>query len=341
MPQHNFRGLRGELSYIEIDSACLRNQVQDPTARQVAIYRPAEALADATELPLFVALAPFTGSGLKLTAWQSFSESLPQRLDRLIEEGQMGPVLLAMPDAFTSLGGNQYIDTPALGNWSTWLRTDLLEAIEPRFNAGGAPSRRALFGRSSGGYGALVNGMLAPNVWGAVACHSGDADFDLLYRSELPKAVAALAAFDGDARRFVEHLRAQPSIGGREFYALMMLAMAASYDPHPTASLGARLPVDLHTCALDAAAWSRWLRWDPLRLLDEPAHVDALRTLRGLFIDCGSKDEYHLHFGNRQLAARLAEANVPHTYEEFPGGHSGVDYRLDRSLPALFRALMG
>jgi hypothetical protein len=64
-----------------------------------------------------------------------------------------------------------------------------------------------------------------------------------------------------------------------------------------------------------------------------------LKSLRGLFIDCGWRDQYRLHYGNRQLSQRLAEPHVQHVYEEFDGTHSGVDYRMDRSLPFLYRAL--
>ena len=120
----------------------------------------------------------------------------------------------------------------------------------------------------------------------------------------------------------------------------MMLAMAATYDPRPSLPSGMTLPIDLHTCALDEEAWDRWCRWDPLRLLDDPTHVAALKKLRFLFVDCGRHDEYHLQFGNRQLDARLHAEKVPHLYEEFDGGHSGVDYRLDRSLPAMVDAMV-
>ena len=64
-----------------------------------------------------------------------------------------------------------------------------------------------------------------------------------------------------------------------------------------------------------------------------------LRTLRGIFIDCGWRDQYRMHYGSRLLSQRLAEHRVPHVYEEFDGTHSGIDYRMDRSLPFLARAL--
>ena len=64
-----------------------------------------------------------------------------------------------------------------------------------------------------------------------------------------------------------------------------------------------------------------------------------LRTLRGIYIDCGWRDQYHIHYGSRILSKRLAEAGIRHTYEEFDDNHSDIDYRMDVSLPFLSRAL--
>ena len=65
----------------------------------------------------------------------------------------------------------------------------------------------------------------------------------------------------------------------------------------------------------------------------------ALATLKGLYIDCGWRDQYHIHYGSRILSQRLAELGIRHTYEEFDDNHSDVDYRMDVSLPFLYRAL--
>jgi hypothetical protein len=56
-------------------------------------------------------------------------------------------------------------------------------------------------------------------------------------------------------------------------------------------------------------------------------------------MDCGWRDQYHIHYGSRILSRRLAEAGVRHRYEEFDDDHSDVDYRMDVSLPFLARAL--
>ena len=85
--------------------------------------------------------------------------------------------------------------------------------------------------------------------------------------------------------------------------------------------------------------WQRWLAHDPLTLIETDSVQSNLRTLRGLFIDCGAFDQYAIHYGTRALVERLTELDIDHTYEEFPDNHSGIDYRLDRSLPYLFAAV--
>ena len=65
----------------------------------------------------------------------------------------------------------------------------------------------------------------------------------------------------------------------------------------------------------------------------------SLRSLRGLYVDCGWRDQYHIHYGCRILARRLSAAGIAHRYEEFDDDHSDIDYRMDLSLPFLARAL--
>jgi len=158
---------------IEIRSRALEgNLLGDPSCRQVALYLPEDYDSSDADYPLFVGLAGFTGSGLKHLGWRAFGESLPQRLDRLVASGALGPVILALPDTFTSLGGNQYVDSLALGNWERFILDEMLPAIEERFRVRRGPEGRAVFGKSSGGYGAIIQALKHGSRWGAAACHS-------------------------------------------------------------------------------------------------------------------------------------------------------------------------
>jgi enterochelin esterase-like enzyme len=343
MPTHNFARPRGRLVELTIDSQALRdNWLGDPHERSVGVYLPpGYDERDPDGYPMFVALAAFGGSGFKLLNWQSFGESLAQRIDRLIGEREMGPVVLVLPDGFTKLGGNQWIDSPALGRWEGFVLDELIPTIEREFNVSKGPAHRAVFGHSSGGYAALIHAMKHAEHWGAVASHSGDVGFELVYGRELPGALAHLAGCNGDPQVFLDKLWAAGRIGGGQFNTLMLLAMAATYAPEPGAPYGIRLPVDPITCARDELRWSRWLAHDPLELAAAAESLASLQKLRGLYLDCGSHDEYFLQFGSRALVRKLVDAGIDHVYQEFDGGHSGVEHRLDVSLPFLYRALRG
>jgi len=117
----------------------------------------------------------------------------------------------------------------------------------------------------------------------------------------------------------------------------MTLAMAASYDPDPDAPNGFRLPFNLETGEIIPVRWKEWLKHDPINLVSR--YKKNLSTLNGIFIDCGWHDQYRIHYGTRILSKRLMRAGIKHRYEEFPDTHSGIDYRMDQSLPFLYRAV--
>ena len=236
--------------------------------------------------------------------------------------------------------------------------------VDREFRTLASREHRGCFGKSSGGYGAIVHGMKYARHWGAVANHSGDAYFDFIYRADWPNTLDALAKYrrparkagpvraprdtaaerglragrdDGRVRRFLEAMWRKHKLTHAEGHAIMNVCMAATYDPDPSAPLGFRLPFHLDTGELIEARWQRWLEHDPVRMVRR--HARDLRRLRGIYIDCGWRDQYHIQYGTRQLSRQLAAAGIAHRYEEFDDDHSDVDYRMDVSLPFLYRAL--
>lgn len=179
--------------------------------------------------------------------------------------------------------------------------------------------------------------MRHADVWSAAACHSGDLGFELCYAMDFPRCLRELAAHDNSVEQLIAAVHATGKPSDDLLHALEILAMCATYDPDPSAPLGIRLPVTLDTCELIDDRWQRWLAWDPVRMVD--AHADALRSLRGLYIDCGRRDQYNLVHGARRLHRSLDRLGVAHRYEEFDDDHTAVDYRMDASLPFLARAL--
>lgn len=340
MPLHTFKPIAGRIESFFIESENLAaNLLGDPSEREVCVYLPSGHDVGAP-LPVLVDLVGFTGSGKAHLNWKPFGESVPQRHERLVEEDKMGPCIIVFPDCFTSLGGNQYIDSVALGRWATYLTDEMLPELDNRFNTIASSIGRGVFGKSSGGYGALYHGMRHSDAWGAAASHSGDVGFDRLFLGEFPKTLDMLAKHGGISE-FISQLESSQKLEGDMFHVLMMLAMGASYDPDPNACKGIRLPVDLKDCNLDAQRWQAWMDYDPLTMLEQQSSQSSLHSLLGLYIDCGSRDQYAIHYGTRSFTNRLKELEIPHHYEEFDDTHSSIDYRMDESLPFLYHALMG
>ena len=201
-----FLGPMGSVSRVTIESQTLKsNMLGDPSVRVVDVYVPAEH--DGQGLPSLVDLVGFTGSGLSHTNWVGFRENLPERLDRLIGEQRMPPVVVAFPDCFTRLGDNQYINSAAMGAWEDFLLHEMLPAIEQRFGCGGT-GRRGVFGKSSGGYGAVTHALRHPDIWSAAACHSGDMGFALCYLPDMPAVLRALAGAENSIERWWQQMEA-------------------------------------------------------------------------------------------------------------------------------------
>ncbi|MFU8816403.1 MAG: alpha/beta hydrolase [Pseudomonadales bacterium] len=370
----------GQVAILEHDSRILAdNPLGDASLRRFPVWLPpgygnttgsGGSRARGRKLPVLFDLTGYTGSGWSHTNWQNFAENVPERLARLLHEGRIAPCIVVFPDCFTALGGNQYINSSAIGDYADYLTRELIPFIDAEFLTHGDREHRGCFGKSSGGYGAMIHGMRYPRFWGAIANHSGDAYFDFVYRSAWPETLTHLARYrrpalkegrvkqwersperdaeggspqdgagcdDGRIKRFLDDVWQREKLDGTEIMTLMNLCMAASYDPDPKAPNGFRVPFDLDTGELIPNRWRAWLRHDPVHLVRRFA--GNLKRLRGIYIDCGWKDQYHIHYGSRILSRELHRAGVEHRYEEFDGTHSGIDHRMDQSLPFLSKAL--
>jgi S-formylglutathione hydrolase FrmB len=365
MPIKRAKGRPGRVVVLDHESQVLKgNALGDPHRRTVSVWLPPQyddpKSADA-RYPVLYDLVGFTGSGPSHTNWKAFGENVPERAARLVHEKKMEPVIIVFPDCFTALGGNQYVNSSAIGRYADYLTQEIVPFVDDHFRTLASRDHRGCFGKSSGGYGAIVHGMKYPKVWGAIADHSGDAYFDFVYRSDWPNTLNALAKFakprreagaidvvacsqatgegldDGRVAAFLDAFWKKKKLSGSDGHVVMNLCMAATYDPDPAAPNGFRLPFDLETGELIASRWKQWLANDPIHMVKR--HAAALRSLRGIYVDCGWADQYHIHYGTRILSKRLAEAGIAHVYEEFDDTHSDIDYRMDVSLPFLVKSL--
>ena len=345
------------------------NALGDPHVRKLHVWLPSQydegvsrtKSGKGKRFPVLVDMVGFTGSGMSHTNWKNFSDNVPERVARLIHEKAMGPVIVVFPDCFTALGGNQYINSSAVGNYADYLTKEIVPFVDREFRTLASREHRGCFGKSSGGYGAIIHGMKYAKYWGAIADHSGDAYFDFVYHHDWPNTLNELGKHrvrkrvsgaidvkrdetgtdkgydDGRVKRFLQTVWNKEKISLAEGHTIMNLCMAATYDPDPKAQNGFRLPFNLETGELLPERWKQWQKHDPINLVSK--YKANLKTLKGIYIDCGWRDQYHIHYGTRILSKRLAENGIKHTYEEYDDNHSDVDYRMDVSLPFLYKAL--
>ncbi len=332
-------GASGRVVKLEHNSALLcGNLLGEPHQLTHDVYLPPGYSNDSDKrYPVICCLAAYTNAGPGQVAWRNHGETLPERLDRLLEQQRMGPVIMLFPNAYNALGGNQYVNSSTIGPWADVIRDELMPLVDQQFRTLGNGAR-AVFGKSSGGFGAMHLAMTQPGSWQAAASHAGDAGFDRVVLPDFPKTCMVLERYNYNLERFIKQFWRRKKPGYDEFHALMVLCLAASYDPQPELPLGLRLPFEQRTCKLNHEAWENWLRFDPVQQPDQ--RLSQLNQLNGLWLDVGCRDQYHIQFGTRQLHQRLEELNVCHHFEEFEGNHSGIDWRLDESLPYLYQSIM-
>ncbi len=316
---------QGTVINLRHESAVLKdNPLADPHVRDLFVYLPPGYEDSDTSFPAVYCLTGFTGRGKMLLNDNAFTPNLAERMDKLIAAEKIGPMIAVMPDCFTYYGGSQYINSTATGRYEDYLLEEIVPYVDENFRTISDRGSRAVMGKSSGGYGALIMGIRHADVFGLVCSTAGDAYFEYCYPSDFAKAFRTIK---GDPKRFMREFWATEKQGKDDHAALNTIGMAACYSPN-----GAELdmPFDLETGEIRDDVWKRWLEHDPVRLAEK--HREALRSLKLLYIDAGTRDEFALDVGAKILSRKLTELNVPHVHEEFDDRHFNISYRYERSL---------
>lgn len=327
---------RGTVVVASFTSRALQgNPLGDPSTRDIPIYLPLSYEHDRSRrYPVIYWLHGFTGIGLSSINRSLWTPSLPELMDRVIAEGAPEAILV-MPDGSTRYGGSQYLNSPATGRYEDYVVKELVPFIDRTYRTKASRDHRGTNGKSSGGYGAVVLAMRHPDVFGAVASHSGDMYFESCYKPFFWKALNAINKHGG----LPAFLKAFDAMLKKEREAAdaltILVAMGMAYSANPDGTY--ELPVDVRTGEMRDAVWAKWLEWDPVYMVER--HADALRKMKLIYIECGRKDEWNLHYGARILSGRLTALGITHEHQEFDDDHSNIQYRYVESLRRLAIAL--
>lgn len=307
---------RGRLDEWTIDSAALRgNPLGDPHERPLWVWTPPAWGGDG---PVLYVLQGFTG---QLDMWHArapFRATFPELLD----EAELDAAVVLV-DAWTSLGGSQYVDSPATGRYHGYLCEDVVPFVDARYASNGL---RGVAGKSSGGYGAALTALLRPDLFSGFASHAGGGLFEVSIRPFFPRAVRHLRnRYGGSFDVFLERLREGPALAHPDdVHLLLQYAFSAAYAADEDGTV--RLPYDMDTGRLVPETWERWLEWDTVLLV--PRLRDAVRSFRGVYLDCGTRDEWYLDLVAEELRRELERAGARDVrLELFDATHAGIEYR--------------
>lgn len=327
--------LSGKLLMETVGSLVLKgNPLGDPRLREIPVYLP-PSYTEGVErrYPVIYFLLGFTGYPKSAAQSHPWRENAIERFDRLIASGKASEAILVMPDGFTRYGGGQYLNSEGTGRYEDHLVGELIGYIDGRYRTVAGPGGRAVMGKSSGGYASWVLAMRHPGIFGHCVSHSGDCLFEVGYGLEFPRCVDKLAAYGGDFKSYLDAFAAAPDKNSLPHELINMAAMSSVYSPNPKSALGFDLPFDPRTGQVVEKVFSRWLAQDPVRLAAK--HAKALKSLKTLYFDAGTKDEFALHLGARALSRELERLKVPHEHAEHGGGHFGIDDRYDEGFARL------
>ena len=321
---------RGRLDELAFDSQALTgNPLGDPHRRPLYVYTPPGYDDEPSRrYPSVYLIQGLTG---QLDMWRNrkpFQPSMLEAVDDWFAGHAAAPAIVVYVDAWTSLGGSQFLDSAGTGRYHTYLCDEVVPFVDARYRTLTDAAHRGIAGKSSGGYGAMVTPMLRPDLFGGLATHAGDALFEACYLPEFREVARSLRdEHGGSYDAFWADFRSRPGRPKRSDGELLNAwCMSACYSTDPDGTV--RLPFDPATGRLVAEVWERWLAWDPVRMAGQ--HADDLGGLRAIWVDAGRSDEYYLDVGAVAFRAELDRIGVEGervTFELFDGTQANLEWR--------------
>lgn len=230
-------------------------------------------------------------------------------------------MIVVLPDSKTAHNGSMYSSSVTTGDIETFIRRDLVAAIDARYRTLARRESRGLVGHSMGGYGATRIGMKHADVFGSLyimspCCLAPRA----MPRAEDEAALAAVKSLE-EAAKLPFPLRAQ-------------LAAASAWSPNPGKP---PLYVDLPYADRQQSVLARWAANAPLAFLDQ--YVGNLRRYRAIALDVGDQDG--LKADTQRLHEALDSYGIANSFEIYPGthvSHIGIRFQ-DQVLPFFSKTL--
>ena len=138
--------LAGRFDEHAFESAVLKdNALGDPHVRPLWVYVPPGYDDNAEQrYPSIYVIQGLTG---QLDGWRNrmaFRKNFPELVDELFARGDSPPAILVWVDAWTSLGGSQFVDSPGTGQYHSYLCDEVVPFVDERYRTLASAEHRGI-----------------------------------------------------------------------------------------------------------------------------------------------------------------------------------------------------
>jgi S-formylglutathione hydrolase FrmB len=292
------------------------------------VYLPPSYDAEATRrYPVLYLLHGFGGSPDSWSGGRYAGFDIAGVMDSLIAAGSIREFLVVMPDGHNLLGGSLFANSPATGDWETYLVRDVVRHVDAGYRTLRRGSSRGVAGHSMGAAAALRLAMRYP------------AGFTTVYALS-PNALLPCQTLSAGAKDSLLGLARRTQFDSLGFWSRVCLGYAAAWSPDTArAPFFADLPFSRRRgeVVADSAVLDRWRAWMLLDMV--PRYRDGLVRLRGIAFDVGDADPYAA--GVARLDSLLTRLRVRHQFQHYEGDHSsGIAERMTTMVLPYFSRLL-
>ena len=225
--------LAGRIDEHVISSELLRgNPLGDPHERPLLVYLPPGYDDDPDRrYPAVYVIQGYTGH---VAMWRNRSRlpaALPRGRRRGVRPRRGAAGHRGVRRRVDRYGGSQFVDSPGTGRYHSYLCDEIVPWVDAHYRTLPDAAHRAIMGKSSGGFGAMITPMLRPDLFGALATHAGDSLYEYCYLPEFAAAVRHLRRYDGDIWRWWGDFSSRVAFTKEEDMSLLgLLGVAACFS---------------------------------------------------------------------------------------------------------------
>ncbi|MYE90632.1 hypothetical protein F4X33_16730, partial [Candidatus Poribacteria bacterium] len=312
------------------------NLIGEDGSKVIRVYLPPSYEFTEKRYPVIYVLHGFNGNS------ESLTRKMKSAMDRMILSEETQEAIAVFVDGSNRFGGSQYLSSPTIGDYETYIRRDLVNFIDKQYRTIPHRDSRGITGFSMGAYGSMHLSLKYPEVFSVVVAQAGTYNFrDDLIQSFTEKGGVVITLMeplkqksgddfwgalnelaDSDTLRRVS----LPFRNGLAYLA----GVASNPDKPPCyLDLPYRLKAGIPPWERNEDVWERIVENDAIHEVDR--YFNRLKhnpqrsmRLNGIKLVHGLEDDTALYRQAEALDRKLTELGIDHEFVTHGGRHTFI-----------------